>query len=378
MQKLRTLSCLLVCLVILSCAQSKFKGVAHQDTTPAPDAGAEAPLPAEGEKSEDSVKANAELREGTETFTVELTKNMVDIVWVIDNSGSMVEEVAQIRKNFEDFISNTSNVAEVKLALITSSTVAVPGVPRISFQTEVDMPATALAKGHVQINQFVDSTNLLAVAAAASCPAASSMVNVTVTATSEEHRICGLTLKADPTDPLQVPLRLENPTIIDRVKGSLTNFYRAEAKRVYVFVTDDDSQGLKSDKFFTAVQVGTPNIKPYVFAFRGTASQSTCKIARAGADYDLLAKTSGGAVFDICAADWKPYFNQLTASINDIARTEFTLQKAKVQKIVSILIDEKILDPQLYLLEDGKVKINPSALIAGQKITINYSYAEQL
>lgn len=360
----------------LSCAKSNFKGAANQD--PNSEESTEV-LGAESEDSKSVDSGNSESN-GTETFTVELTKNQVDIVWVIDNSPSMREEAAQVHKNFDAFITETSSFAEVKIALISSSLLPVT-IDSFSSAVQsknipVNLPATAAAKGHIQIDQTVSSTNLLALAAAASCPAASSMAKVTFTPTSEEHRICDLSFKADPTDPTQFFRRLENPEIIDQVKGSLTGFFRSDAKRVYIFVTDDEAMGLKSDIFLTTVQVGTPEIKPYVFAFRGVADQGTCLISNPGVAYDILAKNSGGEVFDICVPDWKPYFDQLTASINDIARSEYVLEKARVQKIVSITIDEKPLDPRLYTFKEGTVKIDHRALQVGQKIIINYAYIE--
>ena len=103
----------------------------------------------------------------SQTKIIHLDNNdqKLDMVWVIDNSGSMSEEAEQVRINFERFSNSLENKGDFKLALI-SKTEGSNSSPIMGRFRPVGLPYVELSqnmknKGHIQIDYPVGSTNLL-------------------------------------------------------------------------------------------------------------------------------------------------------------------------------------------------------------------------
>ena len=280
----------------------------------------------------------------TDVFALSFKQRKVDLVWVIDNSGSMVEEVAQVNANFAKFITGVANSGDVKVALLSKDI----------GPTAVTMPADAVAKGHAQFITNVGSTNLLAIAAAASCAAAETVIDLTL----GTAQVC----KQAITPPIVGGRPLEAPAEVFAAGARLKSFFRPGAARIYVFVTDDNAEGVTAANFVDMVTPTNEGRKPVIFAFRGIASTGvTCQIARPGLAYESLAQNTGGEVFDICLPDWSSQFAKLSQSVEKIANTQFDLSVPGAV-IQSVSIDGVALPADKYKIEGGKLIVAQDAV----------------
>lgn len=317
----------------------------------------------------ENAESEVETLRAQEKFSISGISNegKVDIVWVVDNSISMSEEVGHVRRNFKEFIDKASSQTNLKVALISSTDTI--------LEAAVLLPPSAAAAGHIQIAQSVGSTDLLVLAAAASCPAMSSQVDIfppNIKPEIRTHRVCGQDIE-DRYGSLVYTI--ENPDAIEAVKGTLTSFFRSDAKRVYVFVTDDDALGVRSKDYITEIANYNNSVKPFVFAFRGQETpQRGCYVENPGKEYEALAASTGGEVFDICQADWKPSFDRLTNSVNDIANNAFKLKNARVHKVLKVLLDGRELKADEYTLQDRSVIISAPLLVGASSLEVLYQY----
>lgn len=355
----------------------------------------------------------------TEKIPVRLV-NKVDLVWIIDGSSSMADEVARVKENLRSFVDSAKLRSDLKVAMITN----VPSFANIALE----LPDVEL------VSSAVGSTNALAVAASASCP--ESETHVESMACSEDPqpspgRICGKDLDTNWQrlffpDPLSIPSSLrcspypilelrptyssaeqkrsvlaeirskaglcegtygsiskcpdwsslglpwmvhpssgqtsQNPDIagVNGAAGKLSRFFRADARRVYVFVTDDNVFGVTEDNFLERLRPHAQGQKISLYAFRGisprpaVSTRPGCEIARKGLSYDkLVAKADGGGVFDICETDWKPYFTQMSDGIKQVSTTGYKLSKAGVTSVKSVTVDGKALTADAFGYSEG-------------------------
>lgn len=268
----------------------------------------------------------------TETFqTGQGAKTPVDMVWAIDNSGSMTDNIAKVRKNFDAFLASLSTSMDVKTILISASS---PG--SLHPNLTLDLPASA--KNSVQIDYEVDSYNGPLLAALASCDAQSS---------DGVQTICGETLSQVMPDTGLLPLTIIN-SYSNLIKGKAVNEFRKGAARVYVFVTDDESDDISGDDFIRVMTKVNGGTAPRVFAFRGVGNTSDCRISNKGLEYDQMIAATGGQGYDICLDDWSPSFSQLTQSISSIATSSFTIKNAPAPGSVKVFLDGQLLTAADY------------------------------
>jgi hypothetical protein len=219
----------------------------------------------------------------------------VDIVWVVDASGSMLDEQMKIAANLTQFANEISQASiDVRIVMMTTSA----AIPVICPVTPADpLSGTPLASDprYKFIDSRVDSNNLLDVA-----------VN--------NYPMYGA-------------------------------FLRADAALHFVFVTDDESnyqrqptpemraQSFQTDmeklagKHFTLHTISSdgpmpcrdPNCMPdpdtgiCVFVMLG------CGASAPGATYYALAHNTNGLTASICESDWKKIFSPLTAAVIESA-----------------------------------------------------------
>src|SRR5690606_37932021 len=89
----------------------------------------------------------------TDTFTSSVNRSggKVDIVWIIDNSGSMNTEAAHVRTNLLSFLNSTSNYADLKFKLVSKQ-------GNSGNSAQLPFPAD---EQFSQINQEIDSYSSL-------------------------------------------------------------------------------------------------------------------------------------------------------------------------------------------------------------------------
>lgn len=57
---------------------------------------------------------------GEETFQIVENKRYLDIIWIVDNSGSMANEIKQVKKNLDLFVDSLEKFSNVQLSLMSN------------------------------------------------------------------------------------------------------------------------------------------------------------------------------------------------------------------------------------------------------------------
>lgn len=270
------------------------------------------------------------------TAIVKATSNgqkPVDLTWVIDNSGSMSEEAAHVRTNLGQFINSVASRSDLKMAVISASG---------STGQAVSLPANA-GPNIIQVNQTVGSLNSLAIAAINFCPN---------------------------TDTVGCAAAKNSSNSI--VKKMPAGFYRNNSKKVFVIVSDDNST-MSASNFQKAFEESFPGETATVFGFVGLgASLSPCQ-AKTGAQYQSLTASTGGAVFNICEADWSSKFNFLADSIVYLSYNAVTLPQQNIT-ILEVYLDGKRLNSSEYTAANGNIVIDQTLLQGLQQAEVRVRY----
>jgi|GEM_PF-1606734 len=225
----------------------------------------------------------------------------LDIVWVIDNSGSMSEESDHVRSNFAKFIARVSGDTALKVALVSQK--EGQGKNGVTLDEQLN------PENFVQINREIASHEALLAAAEVS-------------------------------------------------EGELAGFFRQDAQKAFVFVTDDESEDLAASAFRARVaQIpGGRKFSAYSFIALGE-DESPCGSGE-GAEYVEASKMSGGEVFNICEEDWSSHFETLADSV--IAQVQDTVQLRhiiQIEDIISIKVNGQFIESSDYVLSGDRIRI---------------------
>lgn len=199
---------------------------------------------------------------------VEATESVapVDIVWIIDNSGSMREEATLVQNNLNTFANAVENagIDDVRVVLITA-----PGF--------VDVPAP---------------------------------------------------LGTDPNRFLRVDFDVQSNNGLERLLESYSmyaDFLRRNAQLHFAIVTDDESD-MNADSFLTQMQgnlgrtfrfhsvASPPGSSHNPFNLPGCSGPNGEAQGNGDVYWDLSSRT-GGIRLDICSADWNGLFMDLTRAV---------------------------------------------------------------
>ena len=251
--------------------------------------------------------------ETTATFNQTLTSPL-DIVWVIDNSGSMDAEAAHVRNNFLNFIDSVKAFTDLKVGLLSTSDTTANGVT---------IPVTGA--NYLHIDQKVESHDALKLAGTAFCPTAPAAGSACA-----EMRQGVSSAK------------------LTKVAGKLQGFLRNGSKKAFVIVTDDESQ-VTAARFRASFKEVFPGEEPIVYGFISySAALSPCRAAE-GLVYQTLANDTGGATFNVCDADWTQTFQQLASNVIRIAAQPIVVpDDVRTGTIVSVELDGRLLTAGQY------------------------------
>ncbi len=290
----------------------------------------------------------------TESFALEAQKQPIDLVWIVDNSASMIEENPIAQANLDAFAKNVAKTSDLHMALISFDDSA----------TGIKLSDELKAAHHIQISATVGSTNLLAIAASATCPAKTTEgYQAAPGSYAGTMKICNQVVKSKNEEGF-----LEDEVTVEKVKGELTKFYRPQAKKVFVFVTDDDADFVTSANFLALVEpyLGKEGGKPVVFSFQAVEG-ATCSISAVGRSYTDLARKTLGETFDICAEDWSQHFSRLTKAVSRVSNTKIQL-KGSAKEVLSVAVDGQKLKRTAFKLEaNGSVKLADSVFAKAPK-----------
>ncbi len=295
-------------------------------------------------------------KQETESFAIAQSEGLIDMVWLIDNSGSMREEASQVRDNFDKFLSTIQARSDMRIALISSKDRA----DSLGGSTGVTLPFSAEQAGGIQIDSYVDSTNALMLAAMATCPANTTVVppeNSEDPFATATGKTCGKELALD----------FFASSLYKDVPGVLSTFFRPQAKKVYVIVTDDTADTVNDTNFLELIRPYQGAVAPSVFAFIGTESKDGCDIAQRGTPYEALAAKTEGATFDICEKDWTKNFDKLSKAVIGLASAQFMLKATTVGQIVSVTVDGKPLAAGSFTVAGNVVTLDQKQMPTGAK-----------
>jgi hypothetical protein len=301
----------------------------------------------------------------SQSFASSSTAKSIDMVWVIDNSASMTQNVARVKANFKAFVQALDSKIDIRVALISRSAA-------VSLNTQIAL-ADYTSNGQ-QIHFMVHSYNPMLVAALSTCPASPASNDVLCSSLKSNSRYAG-------------------------VYGSLNSFFRSGSQKVFVFVTDDDSSGISGGSTIqydsatnasgydsikvTSLTENVDYITPATFqsrmvkafgnetavkSFGFTAydkATSPC-LARPSVQYQALIKTLGGSNFNICNADWSSAFSTLTTSVVDFAKNTYAVA------------DDSFLGIDYVELNGAKLDADKDFSVSGNTITLNSSLLSQV
>lgn len=330
-------------LFLSHCSDSNFSGQTRKNAT-------SQPAPA---VSPTSATALPGAQEGEESFPLSAAQqSKVDIVWVIDNSGSMKEEAAQVRQNLEQFLRSVDAGTDLNFALIS----AYEPIGGVAVSTDVGLPAAyANNPRYRHINIEVGSNDPLALVASAVCRPSCTLPPITGLGTFN----------------------------VAHIEGRLNGFFRPQSHAVFVVVTDDNARWVTDQNFLSLVKPSIPSVDIKVFGFVGLTPGSadffplagTCDIAAEGTAYKNLARASGSEVFDICQADWSASFGKLTQAVIASAQSDFTIARPKVSQVTSVSLNDRELSPQEYAVTGQVVRLNANVIPpSGGTLKVKFLY----
>jgi hypothetical protein len=222
-------------------------------------------------------------------------KRPVDIIWVVDTSGSMSEEIAQIKANINAQFANILSASGLDYQVIMLAdrglgTYQVCAYPPLGGQNCGDNAPVFHA-----IDQTIASTN-------------------------------SLSLILSTYDSANAAL-------------NWAHLLRFNAVKVFIEVTDDNSS-LTAANFETQLfnklptgMFGTITNRNYIFhsIIGVTAGNPTTKCPSAvniGAQYQTLSNNTGGLMLPVCATDYSPIFQQIANGIVGSLACEFLMPTA--------------------------------------------------
>jgi hypothetical protein len=244
----------------------------------------------------------------TETFSISAVKTAkpLDMIWVVDNSGSMSEEAANVRNNLTNFISALDKSVDMKFLLISQKSTG--GF----FDYGVTLPTGLDATRFMQKDIFIDSYH--------------------------------------GPDVLLSELKAE----ISAGKP----FFRSDSKKIIVFVTDDNATMTAASFTSGLNNVGVGAGQAAVFGFVGLGGPlSPCQWAT-GLVYQSLATQSGGKTYNICAVDWTQNFSALHTDVLTKLGRSYTLLDPMVTKITKVEVDGVAIDASMYSYANGVLTVS--------------------
>ncbi len=252
-------------------------------------------------------------------------KTPIDIVFVVDTSGSMREEQKRLRLNMANFISSFSQTGshlDYQIFVIDQS-----------FSIPAGMDSARIAS----VNAFVNSNNALSVLA---------------------QFLSG--------------------------QFSSTLVRRSNAALEAVILTDDNAgrSYLVASTFRSLLQTQYPTLKFHLHGVVGLPSSinnTWCSVASVGSEYMTLGAdpTYGGLILDICTEDWSGLLSRLGQQIaTNNQQSTFVLKATPdLSKKREVYVNNRPLSPNEYQINAAsrQLSFNPNVLTGNAQIKIIYT-----
>lgn len=256
----------------------------------------------------------------SESFKVSFSSQSapLDMIWVIDNSGSMGQEAEHVRNNLTSFVNELNKSTNFRFLLVSR---------KGTSGTTVSLNSGLNPSSHLQIDVNVGSTN--------------------------------------------------GPDLLLNALGNepTKSFLRQESKKIIVFVTDDNSS--KSANFIinSLTQKLNASLQDIsVNSFIALSQQESPCLAKEGQVYKDLASATAGSTYNICSTDWTSHFSDLIDVSVSKAIRRFTLTK-NVNAVHDVKVDGKTLDKSAYSIAGKVLTLHDDVLVYEHSVvTVNYAF----
>lgn len=251
----------------------------------------------------------------------------MDVIWIVDNSGSMTQEAAWVQDNVVDFANYLAAASDARMTVVS----------RASGTNSVLLPENNSRMD--QIDQYIGSTNAL----------------VTLVALLDGTH---------------------------RYSSEFLSRWRKDVPKALIVVTDDNSS-ISAEEFHNRIPSAFANdIKSFnsIIALKDKAL-SPC-MARPGTVYMELSEQTQGQIFNICEEDWSSIFTSLALNLEsrfaEPSQTRFELAKKNVERIVAVTVNGEEISNSDYAEMGGYLSISKSYFVSHpsekHEITIEYIY----
>jgi len=255
------------------------------------------------------LKGRAELNPTQTDRFLQDNQDKVDVLFVVDNSGSMSEEQQGMAQNFAAFLSwAQQNGVDYHIGVTTTGIEEAPGGWAV---------CGGGANGGEAGRLFpVDGSSPRVITPSTPNAAAVFSYNVQVGICHWDEQGLEAAYRA-----LSAPLvnNADDPRTAAPNDGNL-GFLRDDAKLAVVFISDEDDSSGNTVSFYETFFKGLKGNNPSLLsmsAIVGPTDMSTCPTASStGSRYIALANATGGVVDSICTPDW-------AASLEKLSRNAF-------------------------------------------------------
>jgi hypothetical protein len=279
----------------------------------------------------------------------------MDIVWILDNSGSMNDDMASVAANLKSFADLLASQNNVKSFLISSTIHQFIKIDGMSAPEAIGHYFSRIT-GSAVIDQYVGSNDGLLFAASALCPQ-----------TAKPGGYCErlrTTQALEYKSPYHSSAESQIAAALT-LRSKLYKSLRSDSKKAFIFVTDDESN-FSAANFLGSFQESYSPQLPTIFSVVATEPEGGACGARQGNAYQALAAQTGGQSYDICAGDWATKIESLVSGLMRINTFNVTLPETlRNKKILSILIGGQA-------IENGLFRVN------GQNLSLSLSLEERI
>ncbi|MEM6863285.1 MAG: choice-of-anchor D domain-containing protein [Myxococcota bacterium] len=238
----------------------------------------------------------------------QLGRSQVDILFVIDDSGSLTDEQDDLRENFDSFI----KFAE---AQALGYHIGVIGTDRLIGNGRL-RPLSGNPMNRVVRPQTQPS------------PRQVFLQNADVGVTGVQ------------SVPLQAAYNALRPPLLDRHNAG---FLRREAVLSIIAVTGGrDFSNQDTDFYLEAFRAIKGSQEPRLVSFSAIAGNEDCEGTQPAPRLQTLVQATGGIEESVCTEDWSRFLEELSQPVFGF-RSRFLLTKAPVPETLQVFVDDELL-----------------------------------